>query len=139
MAYDSVIVGAAALQCPHMGLGKGVVNGKGGWWWWWTCYGIVGSTTSARQRGGKAAAGMSRFCWGGVVVVVLAGLRWRAAVGGRESGSRCAAAFWGWGGMAGVLLCWRSSGGKLVAERINMLLVGMCGKAQGGEGHDHCR
>ena len=48
------------------------------------------------------------YCWGGIVVVVLAGLRWQAVVGGRESGSGCAAAFWGWGDMAGVLLCWRS-------------------------------
>jgi hypothetical protein len=138
-----VIVRAAALQCPYMGLGRGVGNGKGGrWWWWWTCHGVVRGTTSARQRDGRAAAGMSRHCWGGVVhcwgvvvEVVLSGLRWRASVGGRESGSGHAAAFWRRGGTAGVLLCWRSGGGKLVAERINMLLGGMCGKARGGEGH----
>ena len=67
--------GLAVLQCPHMGLGRVVGNGKGGRWWGWTCHGVVGGTTSARQRDGRAAAGMSLRCWGGVVEVVLAGLR----------------------------------------------------------------
>ena len=137
MAYDSVIVGAAALQCPHMGLGNGVVNRKGGWWWW-TCYGIVGSTTSAQQQGGKAAAGMSRsivgvallwWCWQG-----CGGRRWwgdgRVEVGVQRR--------FGGGVIWRGYCCVGEAGGKLVAERINMLLVGMCGKVQGGKGHDHC-
>ena len=62
--------------------------------------------------------GVLRHCWGGIVEVMLVGLRWQAAAAaGRESGSRHAAAllWWRWRNAHTAALLGRDGGRRHTA------------------------